>query len=63
MIWFNRRRADIPSTFVPLNVGAGMLINDAKEEKVTVMPVTTNIVPVVRTRESDGKFFSFLKPK
>ena len=57
-----RRGADIPSTFVPLNVGAGMLINDAKEETVTVMPVTTHAVPPTAKREP-GVFFTFMKPK
>jgi hypothetical protein len=39
-----RRGADIPSTFVPLNVGAGMLIDDRSEQPVKVSVAVKAVV-------------------
>jgi hypothetical protein len=58
-----RRGADIPSTFVPLNVGAGMLIDDMTVSRpVTVTtPAAVRAIPSPK-KHDPGVFFSFMKP-
>ncbi len=55
-----RRGADIPSTLVPLNVGAGMLVSEVREEAVT-MPVAVNGAVSTKKKNEPGVFFSFMK--